>query len=475
MAGALWLTLAASINAHAAPAPISGSTDLGVAVSAQIACGSIFVSGRSVSDVLRDDVQVLAEFTKNVTLSVDRDQKTVTASAPDAVSRTALYRPSVGCTLMTGNKTIASLQAQASRVQAMRPKFSTAWPDGDKIPRKPHNNGVGTVDHAALENALEAAFAEQNGDGYPDTRAIVVVQDGKILAERYAPGFDRRTPLLGWSATKSIMATLIGILVDDGVLDLDAPAPVPEWQAKDDPRSKITLRHLLTMTSGLNFSEDYVPGSDSIKMLFEAGDMSAMASTSPLKKDPGTSWSYSSGTTNILSGIVFRSTGATLENMTQFAQKRLFQPLGMTSALIAPDESGVLVGSSYGYATARDWARFGMLYLNGGRAGKRQLLSRNWVNFALAPTTAAPRPVYGAHIWLNAAETSGESRRMLKDLPSDMFMAMGHNYQIVAAIPSHNAVIVRLGWTPEGKSYDFNKHLAHIIAALAKGSGPSNL
>jgi hypothetical protein len=175
---------------------------------------------------------------------------------------------------------------------------------------------------------VSAAFDEQNKGGYPDTRAIVVVQGGAIVAERYAPGFDRNTELLGWSASKSIMGTLVGLLVDDGVLKLDEPAPVPEWKGEGDPRGKITLRQLLTMSSGLTFSESYVPGNDSIKMLFEAGDMGAMAAALPLKDAPGTNWSYSSGTTNILSRIVFHATGGTLEGMTRFAQKAVVRAHG---------------------------------------------------------------------------------------------------------------------------------------------------
>ena len=317
---------------------------------------------------------------------------------------------------------------------------------------------------------MRRAFDEQNKDGYPDTRAVVVVQHGVIVAERYAPGFDRKTRLLGWSATKSFTSALIGLLVDDGVLHLDAPAPVPEWQGAGDPRAAITLRQLLNMASGLTFKETYDPGSDSIKMLFEERDMGAYAASRPLLNPPGTKWSYSSGTSNILSGIVFRATGGTLEGVTNFARKRLFEPAGMRSALIEPDEAGVPIGSSYGYATARDWARFGQLFLDRGAVGGKQVVSPGWVDFVATPTTAAPRPIYGGQFWLNRAEDSGAHRKLFAALPADMFMAMGHNEQMVAVIPSQDAVIVRLGWTPEGMSYDWNKYLAPIADALEPGT-----
>ena len=465
--GLAGFALSASIPALAAAPPVATPADLGVAVSAQVSCASIFVAGRAEADVLRDDVHALAPFTQAVTLAVDRKARTVTASAPGAAMRTALYRPAVGCTLLTGDVSTATLDAQAARLKPLRSQAAKPWPIGDAPVRKAQAAAEARLDRAALDKAVSAAFDEQNKDGYPDTRAIVVVQGGAIVAERYAPGFDQNTELLGWSASKSVMGTLVGLLVDDGVLKLDDPAPVPEWKGEGDPRGKITLRQLLTMSSGLSFSESYVPGNDSIKMLFEAGDMGAMAAAQPLKHEPGTKWSYSSGTTNILSRIVFQATGGTLEGMARFAQKRLFEPTGMTSALIEPDEAGVQIGSSYAYATARDWARYGLLHLNKGRAGGKQLLSQQWMDFAVTPTPAAPQPFYGAQLWLNVAEADGERRKLFADVPADTVMARGHNFQIVAAIPSQDAVIVRLGWTPEGQKFDWNKYVGQIAAALA--------
>ncbi|MES2059360.1 MAG: serine hydrolase [Pseudomonadota bacterium] len=462
----LALLLSAPAFADPVPAAISGPADLGTAVSAQIACAGIFVTGRAEADVLRDDVHALAPFTKAVTLAVDRKDRTVTASAPGAVTRTALYRPAVGCTLLTGKTGRDTLDRQSAGLAPLTSQSSKPWPLGDAQPK-----GAGPkVDKAVLDKAVNQAFVEQNKDGYPDTRAIVVVQGGRIVAEQYAPGFDRNSELLGWSASKSIAGTLIGLLVDDGVLKLDAPAPVPEWQGAGDPRGKITLRQLLAMSSGLRFVESYEPGNDSINMLFAAPDMGALAASLPQDKAPGSVWSYSSGTTNILSRIVFTATGGSLEAVTRFARKRLFEPVGMTSTLIEPDESGVPVGSSYAYGTARDWARFGQLYLNGGMVGKKRLLSQAWIDFVRTPTAAAPRPFYSGQFWLNRGDDAGEHRRLFKDLPLDTFMAMGHNYQMVAVIPSRDAVIVRLGWTPEGQAFDYNKYLSRIVAALAPGA-----
>lgn len=465
--GLVSLVLSVSVPAFAAAPPIATLADLGTAVSAQIACAGIFVADRDEADVLRDDIRAFSPFTQAVTLTVDRNARTVTASVPHATTRMALYRPVAGCTLLTGGVSIATLDTQAEGLMPLPVQPAKPWPMGDAPVHALQAAAEAKLDRAALDKAVSAAFDEQNKDGYPDTRAIVVVQSGAIVAERYAPGFDQDTELLGWSASKSIMGTLVGILVDDGVLELDAPAPVPEWQGEGDPRAGITLRQLLTMTSGLAFVERYEPGNDSIRMLFEAADMGAMAAELPLEHEPGSNWSYSSGTTNILSRIVFQATGGTLEGMTRFAQERLFEPVGMTSALIEPDEAGVMVGSSYAYATARDWARYGLLHLNRGKAGGKRLLSQEWLDFAVTPTPVAPQPFYGAQLWLNVAEADGERRQLFADVPADAVMARGHNFQIVAAIPSQDAVIVRLGWTPEGHKFDWNKYVSQIAAALA--------
>jgi CubicO group peptidase (beta-lactamase class C family) len=458
--------IAGTAEAHTSPNP----ADLGTALAAQIACASIFVSGRAEPDVLRDDIHALAPFARTVTLSVDRKRRTVAAAAPDARTRTALYRPAVGCTLLSGKTSVAVLEKQVARLRPL----DTRSDDGGRLTPGSATRPA-SIDRAALGLAVKRAFDEPNKAGSPDTRAIVVVQHGVIVAERYAPGFNRKTRLLGWSATKSINAALVGLLVDDGVLHLDAPAPVPEWQGTGDPRAAITLRQLLNMDSGLAFKENYGADSDALNMLFGAGDMAAYAASRPLQHAPGTTWSYSSGTANILSRIVFRATGGTLESVTRFARKRLFEPVGMRSALIESDESGVPVGSSYAYATARDWARFGQLFLNRGAIGEKQVVSRNWVDFVRVPTPAAPRPLYGGQFWLNGGDESGAHKRMWPLLPADTFMALGHNEQIVAIIPSMDAVVVRLGWTPEGMNFDSNKYIAAIAAALEPGVAASSV
>jgi CubicO group peptidase (beta-lactamase class C family) len=219
------------------------------------------------------------------------------------------------------------------------------------------------------------------------------------------------------------------------------------------------------MSSSLAFSEPYVPGADSTTMLFQTGDMAAFAASKPLAAKPGTVWAYSSGTSNILSRIVLQSVGGTAAAMQTYARTRLFEPAGIYSAIFEPDATGALVGSSYLYATARDWARFGLLYLNNGNANGRQILSPDWVSFVHTPAPADACGGYGAQFWLNGLAKDGQTRQ-LPDLPADLYAARGHNQEIVMIVPSRKVVIVRLGWTTDGTNIDENRHFAAILSAI---------
>ena len=423
----------------------AGTAGVGTALGAQIGCADVFLMHRTVQDAETNDLHALSPAAKIIGLKADMQAQTVTATLPLVLSRTAQYRPGLGCTLLSGDTTLAAATPPAPVTPAV-----------DEIaPPTP-----------ALDKAVDGVFAATNEGGRADTRAILVVQDGRIIAERYAPGFDAKTPFLGWSMTKSVTSALVGVLVRQGRLNLDAPAPVPEWRAPGDPRSAITLRQLLTMSSGLKFVEDYVAGSNSSQMLFHEADMAGYAAGLPLAHPPGTKWSYSSGTANIVARIVRQAVGGRPGDFERFARDELFAPLGMGSAVIEPDVSGTPVGSSYGYATARDWARFGGLYLNGGEANGRRILDPSWIDFTRTPTPAAPTQLYGAMFWLNGGPATGPGARDLPHLPEELYRADGHNGQFVAVLPSRRAVIVRLGWTPEGRQFDLDRHFAAIVAAL---------
>ncbi len=322
----------------------------------------------------------------------------------------------------------------------------------------------------ALAAALERVFAEPEPERLRGTRAVVVVQGGRIVGERYAPGFDRDTRLLGWSMTKSLMGALVGVLVGDGRLRLDAPAEVPAGQSAGDPRREIQIDQLLRMSSGLDWNESYgishrLP--DVIQMLYGRGlgDMASFAADRPLASPPGSEWRYSSGTSVLLSGIVRRvlaDDGA----YRALPRRALFDPLGMTSALMELDEAGTFVGSSYSWATARDWARFGLLYLRDGVWGKARILPPGWVDYTRTPAPAAPRGEYGAHFWLNAGVPAKGVVAPLPRAPRDLFYAAGHDGQFVFVVPSRDLVIVRLGLTPSDGRWSYEDFVADLVAAL---------
>ncbi len=259
---------------------------VGAGVSAQLACGGVFVSGRKLDDVVNHDIARLSPLTKWNKYTLDRENRTVSVSIFGLATRTSLYRPGIGCTLLVDSdaKTLLK-QAQGIPVPSTAPR-PEPWPKGDAVdlPQNP-----------ALDRAVADSFSDDTPAHDIDTRAIIVVQDGRIVAERYAPGFDKDTRLLGWSMSKSATATLVGTFIASGALKLDAPPPVPEWTVAGDPRAKITLRNLLNMSSGLAFNEPYDPGSDSTAMLFDSHDMAGYAASRPLAHPPGTFWAYSSG------------------------------------------------------------------------------------------------------------------------------------------------------------------------------------
>jgi CubicO group peptidase (beta-lactamase class C family) len=316
---------------------------------------------------------------------------------------------------------------------------SETWSEGALAP------GAAT----ALTPLLDEAF--DDASAIAATYAIVIVQNGRLVYERYHGAlehFDRpptpvdaTTPLLSWSMAKSVQHAVVGLLVGDGRLDLDAPADVPEWSDPSDPRHAITLRQLLAMRDGLDWTEDYVDGgvSDVIEMLFgdHQSDMAHFAADRSLAAPPGTRFNYSSGTSNIVSGIVARTLGPG-EEYARFLHGRLFAPLGMTSADPEFDEAGTWVASSYLRATARDWARFGLFYLRDGVWDGSRLLPAGWVDYARTMVSLDEEgEPYGAHWWGLAG-----------DNPLGTFRASGYEGQSISICPPLDLVVVRLGKTP---------------------------
>lgn len=318
--------------------------------------------------------------------------------------------------------------------------------------------GPPEIDHKALKKVLNRAFQEDDPLTPKRTRAVVVVQNGWVIAERYAKGIRPDMPLIGWSMSKSITHALIGRAIQEGLIDANQPPSVPEWSQPQDPRRNISLDQLLRMNSGLAFQESTgVLNSDLVRMLTQEADMARFAANKPLTKKPGKKWNYSSGSTNILSRIL-RHTINDDERYWNFPSEKLFGPLGMTTAVLESDNSGTLVGSSLVWASGRDWARFGQLYLDQGSWNGKQLLPPIWIQQARTASRGS-KGGYGAHWWLSR-------RQSRADLPNDSYSAEGYQGQLLLVSPSHRAVIVRLGQTPKKPGFDANAFGADVLSAL---------
>ena len=302
---------------------------------------------------------------------------------------------------------------------------------------------------------MENAF-DKKGQKNKRTRSVIVIYKDKIIAEKYDTGFDKNSKILGWSMTKSITATLFGILEKQKNFNIYQPAPIAEWA--NDERKKITTNDLLHMNSGLEWEEDYGAISDVTKMLFQAEDMTRAQLEKPLAFQPNTHWNYSSGTTNLLSGIL-RKQFKTHQEYLDFWYAALIDKIGMHSMLVETDMAGNYVGSSYGWATTRDWAKFGLLYLHQGNWNGEQLFKPSWAKYVATPTNTS-NGRYGGQFWLNA---SGR----FPDAPKDLYFASGFQGQMVAIFPSHDLVIVRMG-LKEDPEFDFNGLLGGIVRSIKK-------
>lgn len=434
---------------------------VGSAYAAKRLCSCVFISKRTPDSVLQEELGRYGY----VGTSLDHERKTVTGSILGLAKRTAVYREGLGCTLAVGAGEI-ELRQQTMGYDPTRPDTKNLpWPTGDLAENRPLPP---FVDRERISRAVEQAFTEPDPEKPRRTRAIVVLYDGRIVAERYAPGFTKDTPQLGWSMTKSVINTLTGILVGQGKLSLHDPAPVPEWRAAGDPRGAITLDQLLRMSSGLTFEEDYAdPLSDAVQMLFSKPDAGAYAAAMSLQVAPDTRWQYSSGTTNIVSRILRQVVESMGEDPLSFPRKALFDRIGMTSAVMEPDPSGTFVGSSFMYATARDWARFGLLCANDGVWNGVRILPEGWMRYSTTPTPGAPRREYGAHFWLNAGNAQNPEDRWMPKAPADMYSAAGFEGQYVSIVPSQKLVIVRLGLSDPKENWDHGQFIAQIVDAVS--------
>jgi len=420
---------------------------VGTAYSAHMLCSGLFVSGRTSESVLSTDLGAddLAPL-RVLTTEVDANARRVRAHLFGMASRTAVHRGELGCVVEDRAATSGGLAVARLTNKDVRSE-----------PAHESNE-------AALNGALDWAFAEPDPMRMRRTRAVVIAREGQLIAQRYADGFDEDTPLLGWSMAKSVVNALAGVLVKEGRLTLDSPLGRQIWPA-GDPRQSITLSEMLQMSTGLDFDEDSInPRGGVLYMLLRAPDVPAYAATASLSAAPGTRWRYSSATTNLLMAAIRRIVGES--EYSRLPRRALFDRIGMRSVVMETDATGNFIGSSFVYATARDWARFGLLYLNDGIWNGERVLPEGWVTYSRTPAPAAPDRQYGAHFWLKVAANYAQPSANF-DFPPDTFHAIGHEGQFVTIIPSRRLVIVRLGLTRHADAWDHREFVRRVLAAIA--------
>ncbi|MFK2877028.1 serine hydrolase domain-containing protein [Rhodanobacter hydrolyticus] len=376
---------------------------------------------------------------------VDPTQHEAHASVLGAFGARAVFRPGLGCVLMHGDGPV--------------PEAAGFAPEPIASPYPEH---AVVADDPAIQHALDRAFAEPDPAHPRNTKAIVVLHDGQLIAERYAPGYGPDTPIWAHSLTKSLTSALIGILVREGKLHLEQPAPIPGWRSTRDPHHAVTVDQLLRMDSGLPFDETDNVLNPMARMTFLESDMAGYASRMPLAHPPGTTWGYSNLGYVLLGRMVTDAAGGSAVDAERFARRELFAPLGMAHTTIQTDVRGTLIGASDSYGTARDFARFGQLYLDDGAAGGKRILPEGWVAYSRSQTLDTG---YGAGFWLNLKNDTRvpvwNAPWGMPQLPKDMYYARGAFGQYVVIVPSERLVVVRMGI-----SLDYGDATGDLVAAI---------
>jgi CubicO group peptidase (beta-lactamase class C family) len=385
---------------------------------------------------------------------IDRSARTVDASVAGLFGSHAAFHDGLGCVLLHGVK---APYLPRSDIEALKVPKSP--------PLLPEIAGAELVEPSdpALKTALDHAFEEPAAAPLRRTKAVVVVHDGRVIAERYATGVGIDTQLLGFSMTKSVVNALLGILTQQGLATPSMPAPIPEWHGADDPRREIEVEHLMRMTSGLALDETN-SGFDPSSQMYLYDDLSGFAVKAPLVAPPGTRWRYSSATTELLARIIRNAAGGPEQTLT-LAWRELFNPLGMRNVTLEFDGTGTLNGSTNMLASARDWARFGLLYLNDGVVGGKRILHEDWVDFCAAGTLGTD---YGAGFWTNRSQHDDAKGRARLGIPRDAFFASGIFGQRIVIMPTQHLVVVRLGdsFDPTGDILGLARLVKEVVAAV---------
>lgn len=405
---------------------------------AKILCSCLYVSDMDQKKAENEDLGFSLLWLASNT--VDADKKTIKTTVLGMHPKTALYRKGLGCTLVNNQRDEGFLNTGLNTDDIIY--APDIWPEAE-IKGSPK-----------MQIAINKAFDDGAKDPVYRTRAVVVVKNGKIVGERYGAGFTKDSKLLGWSMTKSITSAMAGILAKDGFWKTSDPMPVDAWNLDD--RKNITLKHALQQTTGLYWEEDYANVSTATKMLYSSDNMGEYAASQDLESQPGSVWEYSSGNSNILAETMNQAFDNTAEYL-EFPHKALFAAIGARNFVIETDATNHYVGSSYGYAPGRDWAKVGLLYLNKGNWFGNQIIDSTWVSESVVPADASLGR-YGYQFWLNRGGT-------FENYSEDSYWMNGYQGQQVSVHPEDNLVVVRIGVTYNQKDFPFDTWMKEIKAA----------
>lgn len=428
---------------------------VGAGVAAHNLCSAVFVAGLDPEATMNELVKPIVghPFDNWLRYRVDRASHSVETSMASIFHARADFTPGYGCRLQF---------AHTPPAPAPRSILPATVQDGF-APPEPVTSG-----DAAINTALDQVFNEHAGQSTKDVKAVVIVKDGRVIVERYAPGFGVDTPLLSYSVAKSFTNALLGILVREGRLRADQPVGAPEWQGINDPRAKLTIEDLLRMRSGLSVKEEANGFSPVAKMEYLHDDMAAFAAQYPLSSPIGKEWDYTSGNTLILDRLLGRTVGGGAAGMRNFAEKELLIPARLSGLTMEFDGSGVFMGASYVYAPARTFARFGQLYLDDGVAPDgRRVLPEGWVDWSRRSTLGS---TYGAGFWTNDGSDDFTQWRVKKGFPKDGYFASGFLGQRIYIVPSAKLVIARFGYS-QPPDFGIKDDLALIAATIQATQG----
>ncbi len=434
---------------------------------AKVMCSAVFMTGLTPDFAAENVGFFTAPYGERAKLGkpvIDHANQAVHVTLPNGVTRTAKYLGSQGCVTLPIGQSAMNFTPVTVKSRLADPS-TQPWPMGDLLPQEPLPSEINT---AKLDAAVKSAF--QPAEGL--TAAFVVTWRGRLIAERYGEGLTAQTSLEGWSMGKSLTATLFGILVKDGVYDLNQPAPIPEWQTSGDPRAKIHIADILHMSSGLRIKApqdpDYDPSGpypDHVYLYTGGVDSFHYAATRPLQWPPNTVGRYHNTDPVLISYLIRLGVEKRGDEYLSFPQRALFDKLGIRTMVIETDPFGNFLGQGYEVGSGRDWARLGNLYLQDGVWNGERILPEGYVKFVstLAPAWAADkRPIYGAFFWLN-----GDGRY---PIPRDAYYMAGAGGQTTLMIPSHDLVVVRLGhYRGEAAgALGFQKALSLLMEAVPK-------